>query len=110
MAKNDAKSDQVFALFPKTGRGTGFSERKERCSQGRLWRETTGYVETPHGFVQARSHYYERGQRRQRGYKGSCLTIIKAGKSYHRFFDKEYSARGLVTKAKKFANEVFGKQ
>lgn len=68
--------DQVYALFPKSVRGTGFTEEQKTCDRGRLWRETAGYVETTHGFVQARSYFYDRG------YKGSCLTIIKAGKSY----------------------------
>ena len=95
-----AHHDQVYALFPKSGKGTGFKHVSKVC-EGRLYRETKGYVETPHGFVEAYSSYF------QRRHASSHLTIIKAGKCHHRFFDKEYTARGLVTKAKQFADEVF---
>ena len=36
----------------------------------------------------------------------STLEIIMHGRSYCRFFEKAYTARGLVTKAKRFAEEV----
>lgn len=95
-----AQRDQVYAIFPKSGCGAGFTHFS-KVQDGRLYREIKGYVETPHGFVQAYSTYFERG------HISSCLKIIKAGKCHYRFFDKEYTARGLVTKAKLFANEVF---
>lgn len=93
--------DQCYSIHPKTGRGTGFKATSGACQSGRKWRYLKGYVETVHGYVEATSNYYENGN------KGSCLSIIKDGKHYHRFFDKEYTARGLVTKAKQFADEVF---
>ena len=96
-----AHKDKCFALFPKTGRGTGFSANSGVCREGRPWRELKGLVETVHGYVAASSYYYKGGN------ISSCLSIIRNGIHYHRFFDKEYTARGLVTKAKQFADEVF---
>lgn len=95
-----AQHDHVYAIFPKTGRGTGFTHFS-KVQDGRQYRETKGYVETRHGFVQAYSCYLYRGM------VSSHLTIIRDGKCHHRYFDKEYTARGLVTKAKQFADEVF---
>lgn len=93
--------DQCCSLFPKTGKGTGFSANSGVCGKGRPWRELRGLVETVHGYVVANSFYYQGGN------ISSCLSIIKDGKQYHRYFDKDYTARGLVTKAKQFADEVF---
>lgn len=96
-----AQKDKCFSLFPKSGRGTGFVAKSGECERGRPWRELRGLVETVHGYVAANSFFYQGGN------ISSCVSIIKDGKHYHRFFDKEYTARGLVTKAKQFAAEVF---
>lgn len=93
--------DRCYSVFPKTGRGTGFVANSGVCREGRPWRELKGLVETVHGYVAANSFYYQGGN------ISSCVSIIKEGKNYHRFFDKEYKERGLVTKAKQFADEVF---
>jgi hypothetical protein len=65
---------------------------------------TTGHVETIHGFVRCYSYTDNANKKRNR----SDLSIIKEGKMHHRTFHGiAYSERGLVTKAKQFAREVF---
>ena len=93
--------DQDYALYPKTGGGRWFkTEQGER--DGRAWRSTEGLVETPHGFIRAYSSYLERG------YQSSQVEMLRDGRHHWRRFDKEFTARGLVTKAKQFAAELYG--
>ncbi len=63
-------SDEDYALYPKTGGGTGFEAAKNICD-GRQYRDTNGLVETPYGFVRANSTYCEGS------YKVSQLAMIK---------------------------------
>lgn len=94
--------DLVYAIYPKTGCGRGFVTNQEAVDENSIYRTTSGIVETPHGYVQAFSHFYSKNQN-----QGSSLSIIKEGKQYHRFFDIEYQQKTLVTEAKRFAKEVF---
>jgi hypothetical protein len=65
---------------------------------------TTGHVETIHGFVQCYSYTDSDHKGRNR----SELIIIRDGVMYSRkFHGVAYSERGLVTKAKHFAREIF---
>ncbi|KKK99832.1 hypothetical protein EIK76_01315 [Rheinheimera mesophila] len=98
--------DKSFKLSPPTGRGTGFNINRSNTHGGQYtYRETRGLVETIHGFVVAYSHFYSKSQ-----YQGSCLSIIKNGVQYHRFFEKEFKQKTLVTLAKKFAADVFSNE
>ena len=103
MTRAARHEDTTYSLYPKTGGDRGFKTETGYTDYGerRLWRSTEGWVETPHGFVRAYSGFCERS------YSHSSLEIISNGKSYYRRFDKELTARGLVTKAKQFAEEVF---
>lgn len=95
--------DKDYSLYPKSGGGRMFkSDAKVLSDRGeREYREVHGVVETPHGFVIANSYFYEgRSQ-------SSSLEMIRDGRSYHRYFKKYYTQRGLVTKGKQFANDVF---
>ena len=95
--------DSDYTLYPKTGGRRGF-EVKEGIADNRRYRDTDGLVETVHGIVRAYSAYFENS------YKVSNLEIIKDGRLYsRRWGNKEYTARGLVMKAKQFANDIFGK-
>lgn len=91
--------DESYALYPSSGSGRGFDVTSGE-QDGREWREVDGLVETPWGFVRAHSWYFEKA------YKSSSLEMIKDGRCYWRRFDKEFTARGLVTKAKQFAAEL----
>ena len=91
--------DEDYSIYPKSGGGRGF-EVKTGEQDGRQWRDIEGLVETPWGFVRAHSWYFENA------YKSSQLEMIKDGRNYWRRFDKEFTARGLVTKAKQFAAEL----
>lgn len=92
-------SDSDYAIWPKNGGGRNF-KHEEGVQDGRLWRETNGLVETRWGFVVAHSWYF------QNAYATSSVEMIKEGRTFTRHFGKEYTARGLVTKAKKFAAEL----
>jgi hypothetical protein len=60
-----------------------------------------GTVSTPHGIVSC----YAQGDKSS--YRFSSLSFIYRGIDYRRNFNgKRYSSRGLVTKAKEFANEI----
>lgn len=93
--------DQDYALYPKTGGGTTFNQVDKVTEDGRQYREVSGYVTTPQGFVRVHSSFYENR------YRTSCLEMIKDSRVYYRRFDTDYTARGLVTKAKQFAKELF---
>lgn len=93
--------DENYSLNPKTGRGEGWEATEGRCARGKLWRSLSGRVSTLHGYVIARSHFYEAG------HKGSTLSVIKDGREYHRFFDEDLSPRALVIRAKRFVAELF---
>lgn len=92
--------DESWSLYPKSGSGAGFKS-EESHEDERLWRDTEGLVETPYGYVRCWSTSW------QGSYKQTRLSIIKNGRMYDRRFKKEYSARGMVTKAKQFAKDVF---
>ncbi len=94
-------TDKNYDLYPKTGGGRGF-KTTSGTQDNREWREVDGYVETPHGFVRAHSWFFENA------YRSSTVEMIKDGKNYtRRWKNREYSARGLVTKAKQFAAELY---
>lgn len=92
--------DENYSIYPKTGSGRGFETKKE-IYEGRKHIDTSGMVETPHGFVSAYSMYF------QGSYSQSRVEMIKDGRLYVRWFDKYLTQRGLVTKAKQFANELY---
>lgn len=91
--------DENYSIYPKDGGGRGF-ETKTGVQDEREWRETDGLVETRWGLVRAHSWYFENA------YRTSSLDMIIDGRCYWRRFDKEFTARGLVTKAKQFAAEL----
>ena len=86
--------DSDYALYPKTG---GLEDRD--TDQGDGWQSESVLVATPHGYVRARTY-------QEAGYKNSFLCFIWNGRQYWRAFQKAYTARGLVTQAKRFANDV----
>lgn len=94
-------TDQDWALYPRGGSGRGFkTETGEH--EGRAHRTTEGLVETPHGLVSAYSSFF------QGSYKVSRVEMIKDGRvHFRRWGNKEFTARGLVTKAKQFAAELY---
>ena len=92
--------DSDYAVCPKRGRGRGF-ETKADVYEGKQWRETEGMVETRHCLVWAYSTFYEGS------YRVSRLELVKDGRQYTRRFDRELTARGLVTKAKQFAADMY---
>lgn len=94
--------DTAYKLSPPTGRGTGFNLEEGNYDNGHVWRNCRGLVETIQGLVLASSYYYGKSKK-----QGSCLSIIKNGVQHHRFFEKEYTQKTLVTLAKKFAANVF---
>ena len=98
-------TEEDYTLYPKTGGGRGFKIEKSVVHDQIVYRQTSGYVETPQGFCRAYSSLYLG----QNGYKhvNSCLEMIKDGRVHYRRFTKEYTARGLVTKAKQFAKELY---
>ena len=96
----DKYTDKSYSLYPATGGGRGFKV-EDKMVDGRIYRSADGWVETPQGFVRAYSSFF--GNK----YQSSYLEIIKKnGRTYSRRFDKEYTARGLVTKAKQFAKNI----
>lgn len=95
-----ASYDKNYRLYPATGGGRGF-KITDKTHEGRIYRNVEGWVETPHGFVRAVSTFFQGRTRR------SYVEIIKDGRSYYRWFDKDYTARGLVTKAKQFAKDIY---
>jgi hypothetical protein len=97
--------DQAYKLSPPTGRGTGFKLEEGNYDNGHVWRSNRGLVETIQGIVIASSYYYEKSKK-----QGSCLSIIKNGMQHHRFFEKEYTQKTLVTLAKNFAADVFSNE
>jgi hypothetical protein len=94
--------DTAYKISPPTGRGTGFKSEEGNYDNGYVWRSNRGLVETIQGLVLATSYYYGKSKK-----QGSCLSIIKDGMQHHRFFEKEYTQKTLVTLAKKFAADVF---
>ncbi|TAL82048.1 MAG: hypothetical protein EPN62_05690 [Candidimonas sp.] len=58
----------------------------------------SGAVRTPHGFVKV----YSEGGR-------SNIELIIDGVCYTRFFERGFTARGLVTKAARFAEDMHWK-
>lgn len=94
--------DTAYKLSTPTGRGTGFKSEEGNYDNGHVWRSNRGLVETIQGLVLASSYYYGKSKK-----QGSCLSIIKNGVQHHRFFEKEYTQKTLVTLAKKFAADVF---
>lgn len=97
--------DTAYKLSPPTGRGTGFKSEEGNYTNGHVWRSNRGVVETIQGLVLASSYYYGKSKK-----QGSCLSIIKEGMQYHRFFEKEFTQKTLVTLAKKFAADVFSNE
>lgn len=92
--------DQDYAIYPKTGGSRGFVF-DEGEYEGRAHKDISGIVETPYGFVKVYASYWKGS------YSRSMIEIIKDGRNHTRHLDKALSSRGLVTKAKQFAKEVF---
>lgn len=83
----------------------GWGLREESYSDG-LGKQITGVVGTLHGYIRAYSDDYKNDHTGRR-YRSSSLRFIWKGKEYFRFFDGvAYSSRGLVTKARQFAEEI----
>lgn len=94
-----AYEDSDCALYPKTGGGLCHKEETGE-SDGYWWVETSLMVSTTHGYVRASSWVWKNNRR-------SMLDFVWNGRNYYRHFpQKAYTARGLVTQAKRFANEV----
>ncbi len=94
--------DKSYAIYPKSGSGRSFDKNEGVDSDGRRYSDIDGLVETPNGFVKAYSSFYERC------YTVSCVEMIKDGRLHYRRWNKQLTARGLVTKAKQFAAELWG--
>ena len=101
MTKAATYTDNYCALYPKNG-GARHFDKAQGDNNGYKYRDIAGLVATPFCFVRAWSCYYEGS------YSVSGLEIVKDGKSYERRFDKVFTQRGLVTKAKQFAAELHG--
>jgi len=93
MAKKTTYEDQDYALYPGVG-GIGFKENWDEIS-----REVSGLVCTPYGYVRAYSFRWSKHQ-------NSRIDMIVNGREHYRNFNKAFTARGLVTKAKQFAEEL----
>lgn len=91
--------DEDYTLYPKDGGGSRF-DTKEGVYEDREWRDIQGLIKTHWGFVDAFSSYEEGTS------QTSTLAMIKDGRVYYRDFNKAFSQRGLVTKAKEFAREL----
>jgi len=97
--------DSRYALYPKTGYG-GYPRNTDYDQFEGYNHEDHGIlVATPHGFVRAESTAWHKPN----GYAQSNLYFIHGGVEYCRYFNKCYTQRGLVTKAKQFANDVVRK-
>ncbi|MCP4597818.1 hypothetical protein [Neptuniibacter sp.] len=92
--------DENYSPYPKSGGGVAF-ETQEDYQDGRLWRDIEGWTQTPYGYVRCWSTSFEGS------YQQTRLSIIKDGRMHDRRFNKQYTARGMVTKAKQFAKDVF---
>ena len=101
MAKAATYRDEDYALYPKDGGGRQF-KKDQREDYGKKYQEITGLVATPFCFVSVRSYRYGRS------FNMSKLEIVKDGRSYDRRFNKAFTRRGLVTKAKQFAADLHG--
>lgn len=83
----------------------GWGLGKETYSDGR-GKQIAGVVGTPQGYVRAYSDDYK-NEHTGRRYRASSLRFIWRGREYFRRFDGvAYSLRGLVTKARQFAEEI----
>lgn len=90
--------DTCHALYPPTGGGECY---RRQANQDESYVSDLGSVSTRYGFVIA-----ETG-RTISGLEFTFLEVIKEGRKHKRWFSKRYSRRGLTTKAKQFAEEVF---
>lgn len=93
--------DECYSLYPQSGGGMNAEFKESVCNRGKIYKEASVLVETLQGYVYACSTFYEKS------YKHSMLRMIKDGKVHYRTFDKFYTTRGLVTKAKQFAKDLF---
>lgn len=94
-------TDRNYALYPKTGGGRNFKE-EEKEFEGRMHKSIDGIVETPYGFVKVYANSSGGS------FEFSSLDMIKDGRIYYRRFQKFLTRKTLVTKAKQFANELYG--
>lgn len=62
----------------------------------------TGWVKTGHGIVAV----IHSEPPRFKDHYGTCLEFVYDGRCYTRFYQKQYSARYLVTLCKEFAADV----
>lgn len=96
-------TDRVYAIYPKSGSGYAVKTKYGEAANN-PYREVKGFVETPHRYVYVFSWLWENR------HQSSHIQIIKNGRNYIRNFNKGFSARGLTTKAKQFAAEIFANE
>ena len=99
MTKASTYEDSTFGLYPPSGGGLALNMERG-TSEGRKYWDVSGIVATRFCFVFVRSFYYDGA------YDGSTLQAIKNGKFHERRFNKAFTKKGLVTKAKRFAKEL----
>ena len=99
MTKASTYEDSTCGIYPPSGCGLGFNV-KRGTSEGREYWDVSGLVATRFCYVFARSYYFEGA------WGGSTLQTIKNGKFHERRFNKAFTKKGLVTKAKRFAKEL----
>ncbi|WP_086931561.1 hypothetical protein [Agarilytica rhodophyticola] len=106
MSKKIKYRDSCCAFYPKDG-GRYSGDEKEEIDNWGSYKSSSLLIATRNGFVNASAnmHLSRNGEKCE----NSFLTIIKDGKQYSRDFDKYYTPRGLVTKAKQFSKDVFNK-
>jgi len=97
-----------YAIYPKTGSGFDHKHTKhnDKWCKGKA---SSVWVETPFGYVCCSSNS-NINKSTNKKYESTRLDIIKDGRMYFRYFNKFYTPRGLVTKAKQFANDLYNQQ
>ena len=96
--------DENHSMYPKSGSGC----RSDIDDKYHPDRYSHGIVATPQGYVITYSHYLKYKTPLTTGIdRTTHLEIIKDGRVYYRIFDKDYTQRGIVTKAKQFAKDIF---
>jgi len=100
--------DENYTLYPKTG-GSQSIESKDQSDSTKVYTHTTALVSTCYGFVPVCTHYYK-NLRNDKVSQFSWIEIIKDGRLYFRRYEKALSIKGLTTKAKQFAKEIYAKR
>lgn len=97
--------DSYYLLRPITGCGQQFKEEKSAADNNSTYTYVDGIVSTPYGYAIVYSGHYKSPQNKVT--QSSCIEIIKNKKIHYRRFNKFYTQKTLVTKAKRFAKEIF---